>query len=47
MSEASVWPRLLAAIGALGLGAVAVVIVVVLGHRTPGPAPAIRRQKLG
>jgi hypothetical protein len=40
MSEASVWPRLLAAIGALGLGAVAVVIVAVLGHRTPGPVSA-------
>jgi hypothetical protein len=40
MSETAVWPRLLAAIGALALGAVAVVIVVVLGHRTPGPAAA-------
>ena len=40
MSETAVWPRLLAAIGALGLGVAAVVVVVVLGHRTPGPAAA-------
>jgi hypothetical protein len=37
MSDAAVWPRLLAGVGALVVGAVAVVIVVVLGHRTPGP----------
>ena len=37
MSETAVWPRLLAGVGALALGAVALVIVVVLGHRTPGP----------
>ncbi len=40
MSETAVWPRLLAAIGALGLGVAAVVVVAVLGHRTPGPAAA-------
>ena len=37
MSDAGVWLRLLAAFGALALGAAAVVIVVVLAHRTPGP----------
>jgi len=40
MSEAAVWPRLLVGVGALALGAVALVIVIVLGHRTPGPVSA-------
>jgi hypothetical protein len=35
-----VWLRLLTAIGALALGVAAAVIVVVLAHRTPGPAGA-------
>jgi hypothetical protein len=38
MSETAVWPRLFAGVGALALGTIALVIVVVLGHRTPGPA---------
>ncbi len=37
MSDAGVWLRLVAAFGAVALGAAAVVIVVVLAHRTPGP----------
>jgi hypothetical protein len=37
MSDANVWLRLVAAIGAVVLGAAAVAIVAVLAHRTPGP----------
>jgi len=37
MSDSAAWPRLLASLGAVVLGAVAVVVVAVLGHRTPGP----------
>ena len=37
MSDAAVWPRLLAGVGALAFGVAAVVLVVVLAHRTPGP----------
>ena len=40
MSDTGVSLRLTAALGALALGVAAVVIVVVLGHRTPGPAGA-------
>jgi hypothetical protein len=40
MSDAGVWLRLTAALGALAFGVAAVVIVVVLAHRTPGPAGA-------
>jgi hypothetical protein len=40
MSDANVWPRLVAAIGAVVLGAAAVAIVAVLAHRTPGPIAA-------
>ena len=38
MSERGILLRLLASIGALALGAIAVVIVSVLAHDTPGPA---------
>jgi hypothetical protein len=40
MSDWGVALRVLAAFGALALGAVAIVIVAVLAHRTPGPAGA-------
>jgi hypothetical protein len=33
----AVWLRLLASIAALALGAIAVVVVVLLAHGTPGP----------
>jgi hypothetical protein len=39
-SDGTVWLRLLASIGALALGATAVVIVATLARRTPGPASA-------
>ena len=39
-TAAAVYLRLAAALGALGLGAVAVVVVAVLLHRTPGPVAA-------
>jgi hypothetical protein len=40
MPDSGVLLRLVAALGALALGAAAAVIVAVLGHRTPGPAGA-------
>jgi len=43
MSERTVWLRLVASLGALALGAAAVVTVAVLAHRTPGPAGAANK----